>query len=246
MRKTFLATLAALAIGVGTTGIAQAQSEPTQNIVEIAAGNDDLSTLVAAVTAAELAETLSGPGPFTVFAPTNAAFEKLPAGTVEKLLEDPKGDLTKILQLHVISGEVDSTAAIAAAGTNVETLGGPVAVALDGETLTVGGAKVVTADIKATNGVIHLIDAVITEPAAAEAAAEETATTEAVAEETATTEAAPAEEAAPETPTEVNAGGDGLAADSNRSTAMFFVLAAIAAVGIAGSATAIVRARRKS
>jgi uncharacterized surface protein with fasciclin (FAS1) repeats len=131
-------------------------------------------TLVTAVGAAELAETLSGEGPFTVFAPTDAAFEALPAGTLDELLKDPKGALADILKLHVIAGEVDSKAAIGAAGTNVDTLGGPVAVALDGETLTVGGAKVVTTDIKASNGVIHVIDAVITKPASAAPASVET------------------------------------------------------------------------
>jgi uncharacterized surface protein with fasciclin (FAS1) repeats len=165
MRKFLTAAAAAFAVvGLGVATPAFAQDEE-KNIVEIASGNEDFETLVAAVTAAELVETLSGEGPFTVFAPTDAAFEALPEGTLDSLLKDPKGALTDILKLHVVSGAVDSKAAIGAAGTNVETLGGPVAVALDGETLTVGGAKVVTTDIKASNGVIHVIDAVITKPA---------------------------------------------------------------------------------
>jgi hypothetical protein len=157
-----------------------------------------------------------------VFAPTNAAFEKLPAGTVETLLKDPKGDLTKILTLHVISGAVDSKAAIAAAGTNVETLGGPVAVKLDGDKLMVGGATVVTTDIKASNGVIHVIDAVITAPAAAAPESSEEAM-----------------------PTMVDTGDDGLAASSDRSPALL-LLAGAAALVVAGSSTVLVRSRRRS
>lgn len=223
MRKTFLAVASALLIGAGVAGATTSAQAQDQNIVQIAQGNKDLSTLVAAVTAAELAETLSGPGPFTVFAPTNAAFEKLPAGTVETLLKDPKGDLTKILTLHVISGAVDSKAAIAAAGTNVETLGGPVAVKLDGDKLMVGGATVVTTDIKASNGVIHLIDAVITAPAEAEAAEGE----------------------AEAMPTMVDSGDDGLAASSDGSSALL-LLAGAAALVVAGSSTVLVRSRRRS
>lgn len=167
MRKAMIASLVTFAAVLGGfSSPAGAQSDETKNIVEIASANPDFSTLVTAVKAAGLVETLSGPGPFTVFAPTDAAFEALPAGTLDSLLADPKGGLTDILKLHVISGAVDSKAAIAAAGTNVDTLGGPVAVALEGESLTVGGATVVTTDIKASNGVIHVIDAVITKPAA--------------------------------------------------------------------------------
>ena len=137
-----------------------------ETIVDIAAGNPDFSTLVTAVTEAGLVETLSGEGPFTVFAPTNEAFAALPEGTVEALLEDPTGDLTSILQLHVIAGEVDSAAAVAAAGTCVETLGGPVKVEEVDGGLTIGGAPISTTDLEASNGIIHVIDAVIVEPSA--------------------------------------------------------------------------------
>jgi uncharacterized surface protein with fasciclin (FAS1) repeats len=164
MRKALL-VIASLAIAFSGGAIASAQDTSEQTIVEIASGNKDLSTLVTAVTKAELAETLSGAGPFTVFAPTNAAFDALPAGTLDSLLADPTGALADILKLHVLSGAVDSKAAIAAAGGNVDSLGGPISIALDGENLVVGGATVVTADIKAKNGVIHVIDAVITSPA---------------------------------------------------------------------------------
>lgn len=165
MKKVLIATVAAAALLLGGSTSAGAQDAPTQNIVEIAQGNADLSTLVTAVSAAGLVDTLSGPGPFTVFAPTNAAFDALPAGTLDALLADPTGQLADILKLHVLSGAVSSEQAIAAAGGNVDTLGGPVAVELRGADLYVGGAKVVTTDIQATNGVIHVLDAVITAPA---------------------------------------------------------------------------------
>jgi transforming growth factor-beta-induced protein len=169
MRKVLLAVASAAVVAMSVVGIsstASAQDEPG-TIVEIAQGNEDLSTLVAAVTAAELVETLSGDGPFTVFAPTNDAFDALPAGTLDSLLADPKGALADILKLHVMSGAVDSKAAIAAAGGTVDTLGGPISVELDGDKLIVGGATVVTADVKASNGIVHIIDAVITKPASA-------------------------------------------------------------------------------
>jgi len=166
MRKSLLVTITALAVVIGGfSATAGAQSSDAQNIVQIAQGNPELSTLVTAVTAAGLVDTLSGPGPFTVFAPTNAAFAALPAGTLQTLLADPTGDLANILKLHVLSGAVDSKAAIAAAGGTVETLGGPVTVEVVGEKLVVGGATVVTADIVASNGVVHVIDAVILKPA---------------------------------------------------------------------------------
>lgn len=165
MRKAVAALFAAGAV-VLAVGPAPASAED-QTIVDIAVANPEFSTLVTAVTEAGLVETLSGPGPFTVFAPTNDAFAALPEGTLDTLLADPEGALTDILLLHVVSGAVDSEAAIAAAGGTVDTLGGPVAVELRGEDLFVGGAKVVTTDIQASNGIIHVIDAVITAPAEA-------------------------------------------------------------------------------
>jgi uncharacterized surface protein with fasciclin (FAS1) repeats len=137
-----------------------------QTIVDIAASDPQFSTLVSLVTAAGLAETLSGDGPFTVFAPTNDAFAKLDPATVSALTADPQGALTDVLKLHVIDGEVMSTDAAALAGQNAETLGGPVAITAEGSDLYVGGAKVISADIEASNGVIHVIDTVITAPAA--------------------------------------------------------------------------------
>jgi len=142
-----------------------------KNIVETAAANEDFSTLVQAVQAAGLAETLSGPGPFTVFAPTNGAFAKLPAGTVENLLKpENKDQLSGVLTYHVVSGEV--LAADVKPG-NVKTVNGAdLTVEVEGgKVFLVGGTpenkvEVVTTDIQTSNGVIHVIDGVLLPPAA--------------------------------------------------------------------------------
>lgn len=187
MRSKTLSTMFALLLGLGLVAAAcssddesakEANSETTSTtmasegtettmagetgtIVDIAAGNPDFSTLVELVTAAGLGETLAGEGPFTVFAPTNSAFAALDPATVEALKADPQGALTEVLKLHVISGKVDAAAATAAAGTCVETLGGKVKVEKSGDSLTIGGAPIVTTDIMASNGIIHVIDGVI-------------------------------------------------------------------------------------
>ena len=150
---TFIATFAIAA------GFALQANAGEKNIVEIAAGNDDFSTLVAAVTAGGLAETLSGEGPFTVFAPTNAAFEKLPEGTVEDLLKpENKEKLVSILTYHVVPAKV--MAADVSAG-EVATVNGAMAEISTEDGVMIDGAKVVQTDIKASNGVIHVIDTVI-------------------------------------------------------------------------------------
>ncbi|WP_310571829.1 fasciclin domain-containing protein [Gemmatimonas sp.] len=137
------------------------------DIVDTAVAAGSFTTLVAAVTAAGLGETLKGAGPFTVFAPTDEAFAKLPAGTVENLLKpENKDTLVSILTYHVVPGKVMS-ADIAGKALHVKTVQGA-DVAVDATNgVTVGGATVVTADIEATNGVIHVIDAVIMPPTAA-------------------------------------------------------------------------------
>jgi uncharacterized surface protein with fasciclin (FAS1) repeats len=147
--------------------------EETPNIVGVASSNGDFSTLVAAVTAAELVETLSGEGPFTVFAPTNAAFDKLPAGTVEGLLKpESKATLTSILTYHVVSGKFEAAAVIEAIEANkgkfeVTTVqGGKITLSLvDGKVVLTdakgGKATVAIADVAASNGVIHAIDSVV-------------------------------------------------------------------------------------
>lgn len=129
------------------------------DIVDIAAGDDQFSTLVAAVKAADLVETLKGDGPFTVFAPTNDAFAALPEGTVETLLKpENKDQLVAILTYHVVPGEVKSTDILNVA--QAQTVNGQSV----GVGLTVGGANVIAADIEASNGVIHVIDAVLLPP----------------------------------------------------------------------------------
>lgn len=137
-----------------------------KNIVEIAVEAGSFNTLVAAVKAAGLAETLQGTGPFTVFAPTDAAFAKLPAGTVEALLADQE-KLTSILTYHVVSGKVLAGDIVKANGATPTTVNGlPLDVVVRDGNVFVNGAQVVTADIVASNGVIHVIDSVLL-PAAA-------------------------------------------------------------------------------
>lgn len=145
----------------------------TGTIVDVASGNEDFSTLVAAVQAAGLVETLSGEGPFTVFAPNNAAFAALPDGTVEDLTTNNTDLLGTILQYHVVSGAVDSATLVQAitdagdAGYTVETVGGGTLTAtLDGENVVLTDATgatstVVATDVAASNGTIHVIDTVL-------------------------------------------------------------------------------------
>ncbi|MEM1390379.1 MAG: fasciclin domain-containing protein [Pseudomonadota bacterium] len=142
-------------------------------IVEVAAGNPDFSTLVAAVQAAELVDTLNSEGPFTVFAPVNSAFAALPVGTVETLLlPESKADLQGVLTYHVVAGEVmaaDVVAAIEAGGGSFEAAtvqGGTLTVSLDGESVILtdgngGTSTVIATDVDASNGVIHVIDTVV-------------------------------------------------------------------------------------
>lgn len=132
------------------------------DIVAVASGAGSFSTLVAAVQAAGLVETLQGEGPFTVFAPTDDAFAALPAGVLDKLLLPENQDvLVKILTYHVVAGKV--MAADVTAGDVATVEGQTIALATDGG-VTVNGANVVTADVEASNGVIHVIDAVILPP----------------------------------------------------------------------------------
>lgn len=135
------------------------KSQPT--IVDIAASDDRFSTLVAAVKAADLVDTLNSSGPFTVFAPTNDAFAALPEGTLDTLLKpENKGKLTDILTYHVVSGEVPASAVVSL--ESAETVqGDTVDIKVSDGTVMIDGAKVVITDIKASNGIIHVIDAVI-------------------------------------------------------------------------------------
>lgn len=131
------------------------------DIVDTAMKNDDFSTLVTAVKAAGLVETLKGEGPFTVFAPTNDAFAKLPEGTVESLLKpENKDQLTQVLTYHVVPGKVSAEGAMGL--TSAKTVqGGEITIkTMDGKVM-VDNATVIQADIMAKNGVIHVIDTVI-------------------------------------------------------------------------------------
>ena len=144
-----------------------------KTLVDIAVGSKEHTTLVAAVTAASLVETLQGKGPFTVFAPVNAAFTKLPEGTVTTLLKaENKATLTKVLTYHVVAGNLDAAAVVKAitdGGGKVEVTtvsGGKLMVSLkDGKVILTdengGVATVLVTDLKADNGVIHVIDSVV-------------------------------------------------------------------------------------
>lgn len=158
----WITALAAVVAAAALIGAPVASAQAQQNIVQVAAGNPQFSTLVRAVQAAGLADTLSGPGPFTVFAPTNDAFNKLPAGTVEGLLQNP-AQLRAVLTYHVVPGRV----------TAADLPNNPTANSVQGAALNfslnpprVNGANIVQADIQASNGVIHVIDTVLLPPAA--------------------------------------------------------------------------------
>lgn len=166
MKNLFaLATLAFAFVISPAMSFAQEAKPAKDDIVTIAAGNESFSTLVAAVKAAGLVDTLKGKGPFTVFAPTNAAFEKLPKGTVESLLKpENKDKLVAILTYHVVAAKVmaadvvkvDSAKSVQGEAIKVEVK--------DGVVMLNGKSKVTKTDIVASNGVIHVIDTVILPP----------------------------------------------------------------------------------
>jgi uncharacterized surface protein with fasciclin (FAS1) repeats len=162
--KNIAVTIAgSIALTFATTSVAQESADaPAANntVVAVALGNEDFSTLVTALTAADLVEALGGEGPFTVFAPNNAAFGKLPPATLESLLQpENKGQLAKILTSHVVPGKV--MAADVTTGEVTTLSGEKIQVVKDGDTVTFGGANVIAADIDASNGVIHVIDTVV-------------------------------------------------------------------------------------
>ena len=156
-----------------TVMVGGAAMYPSKNIIENAVNSKDHTTLVAAVKAADLVATLSSAGPFTVFAPTNAAFAKLPAGTVETLVKpENKGTLTTILTYHVVAGKVSAADLIAKikAGNGTATLttvqGGMLKASLKGKSVILtdekgGMSKVTIADVNQSNGVIHVIDTLV-------------------------------------------------------------------------------------
>jgi uncharacterized surface protein with fasciclin (FAS1) repeats len=180
----FPAALALAALIAGSPLAAQMMSEktvmvggaamyPSKDIIDNAVNSKDHTTLVAAVKAAGLVDTLKGPGPFTVFAPTNAAFAALPAGTVEMLLKpEHKSDLTAVLTYHVVAGRLDAKALMAEAAKHggkamLKTVNGAeLTVIAKGDMLMLhdgkgGAAHVTIADVYQSNGVIHVIDKVV-------------------------------------------------------------------------------------
>ncbi len=166
MLSQFLTRRAALLLSLSlvSTGLIACGDDddaPSQTITQTAAATPDLSTLVTALTAAELTQTLSGAGPFTVFAPVNAAFAALPAGVQQRLLETGnRAILTKVLTFHVVPGRL--TASQLTNGQTLTTVEGTtLPVTVVNGVVTVGGARVTTADIAASNGVVHLIDGVL-------------------------------------------------------------------------------------
>ena len=167
MKKLFATaalTLAAFTIVPATVASA---SDMKADIVDTAVEAGAFNTLVAAVQAAGLVETLKSDGPFTVFAPSDEAFAALPEGTLEALLaEDGLATLTSILTYHVVPGKVMSTDILGQKLEATTAAGIPVAIDATMGSVMVGGAKVITADIETSNGVIHVIDAVILPPAA--------------------------------------------------------------------------------
>lgn len=162
LKNISLVAVTAIALSISATARA-----PQKDIVDIAAGDKNFSTLVSLVKKAGLVETLKSKGPFTVFAPTNAAFAKLPKATLDAVGKD-NALLKRVLTYHVLSGNVDSKAATAAAGKSVKTVeGGEIKVSLRGRNLMINNSRVTKADIKASNGVIHVIDTVLMPPSPA-------------------------------------------------------------------------------
>ena len=163
MKKLLM--VSGLFVAANSAGAQMASNGAEKNIVEVAAAAGTFNTLVAAVKAAGLADALSGPGPFTVFAPTDKAFAKLPAGTVDALLKDPV-KLAAILKYHVLSGKVMASDVIKARSVKPTTLNGAkLNIKVKGGKVHVNGATVVAADVGASNGVIHVIDKVLLPPA---------------------------------------------------------------------------------
>jgi len=178
MKRTALLLLSALAIGVAacssaaspspaataSPSAAPSEAAMTKDIVDTATAAGSFKTLLTAATAAGLVDTLKGAGPFTVFAPTDDAFAALPAGTLDKLLADPEA-LKKILLYHVVSGDVTADQVVKL--TSADTVeGSPIKITVkDGVVYLNDTVKVVTTDIAASNGVIHVIDGVLLPPA---------------------------------------------------------------------------------
>lgn len=163
MRLVALKSIVLSAIVVLSTSVFAGDygKKAEKDIVDIAASNPDFSTLVTAVKAAGLVDALKGDGPITVFAPTNDAFAKLPAGTIESLLKpENKDKLVAVLTYHVVPGKVKA-ADVVTVNSATSLQGQDIAVTVDGNSVMVDDAQIVATDIEASNGVIHVIDTVI-------------------------------------------------------------------------------------
>jgi uncharacterized surface protein with fasciclin (FAS1) repeats len=160
-RMKSLRVVAVFVLSMFMSVFALAANQDKQTITEIAVGNSDFSTLVAALQAADLAGVLNQPGEYTVFAPTNEAFAKLPAGTVENLLKpENKEQLTRVLLYHVVKGKVES--ADVKSGEVATLEGSDIEITVkNGNVMINDNAKVTAVDIDAANGVIHVIDSVL-------------------------------------------------------------------------------------
>ena len=163
-------TLACFLLAVPLMATAGSYSMKKENIVDVAVGNDNFSTLVTALKAADLVGALQGDGPFTVFAPTNEAFSMLPQETLNELLKpENKKDLQAVLTYHVVAGKVDAKTAMGLSEA-ASLQGEKIAISLDGSNVMINQATVVAADIAASNGIIHVIDTVILPPSISQTA----------------------------------------------------------------------------
>jgi uncharacterized surface protein with fasciclin (FAS1) repeats len=163
MNRIALLIVAALAIAVPAATAAPAQKEASPTIATLAAKSPQLSTLLSLVKKAGLADELSAPGALTVFAPTNAAFAKVPKATLNALAKNP-GQLKRVLLYHVVAGKV--TAAQVVKLRSAKTLAGPtVTIRVTGKTVRINSSKVTKADVAASNGIVHVIDRVLLPPA---------------------------------------------------------------------------------
>jgi uncharacterized surface protein with fasciclin (FAS1) repeats len=167
---TMMASLTSANFGPGcaavpTSGAGSFDMMAAEPAATAASSNPALSTLVSAVTAAGLGDTLNGEGPFTIFAPTNDAFAKIPAATLSSVLADPSGALTKILTYHVIAGQSLNAQQLADAGTEKTVEGSEVKIAESGDTIEINGTSaVVCGNVKVGNGTVQIIDTVLMPP----------------------------------------------------------------------------------
>jgi uncharacterized surface protein with fasciclin (FAS1) repeats len=164
MTRILLTAVAALALAVPAATAAPAREAANPSIAAVATQTPQLSTLLSLVKKAGLAGTLSKPGAYTVFAPTNAAFAKVPKATLNSLAKNPAA-LKRVLLYHVVAGKVPAAKVVTL--RSAKTLAGPaVKIRVTGKTVRINAAKVAKADVRASNGIVHVIDSVLIPPAA--------------------------------------------------------------------------------